>query len=119
MTKQDPKTFLKMSAERFADIFPDSLWNNQAWLKPESISELSEHCNEHRMYVYRVTAILKTKHARILRKCKELKDEVCMQFRRFRHNCNFENSYSTSSITLELSEGTRKSSILRHPYKKN
>lgn len=52
MTKEDPRNFEELSAERITGIFPDLIWNDQAWLKPECISQFSEQCNGHRMYVH-------------------------------------------------------------------
>lgn len=52
MTKQDPNKYQDLSAERITCIFPDLIWNDQAWLKPERILQLSEQCNKHRLYVY-------------------------------------------------------------------
>lgn len=79
MTKQDPLKFEELNEERITCIFSDSLWNNQAWLKAESNTQLSEQCNGHRMYVHHTHPLLEAKHDGTRRKCKELKDEVFMQ----------------------------------------
>lgn len=76
MTKQDRQNFEGLSAERIACIFSDSLWDDASWLNSESKSQLTEQCNEHRMYVYQFQTLPKAKHDGIHRKCNELKDEV-------------------------------------------
>lgn len=79
MTKQDPLKFEELTAGRITCIFPDSLWNKQAWLEAKSSSQLSQQCNGHRMYVHQAHPLLEAKHDGTRRKCKELKDEVFMQ----------------------------------------
>lgn len=76
MTKQDPQKFEVLSVDRIACIFSDSSWNEQAWLMPESKSQLLEQCNGHRRYVYHFEPLPQTIIDGIHRKCNELKDEV-------------------------------------------
>lgn len=63
MTKQDPLKFEDLYEERITRIFSYSLWNDQAWVKPDSISQFSEQCNGYRKYVYQTQSLRKAKHS--------------------------------------------------------